>query len=269
VSTSVASSQTLVNTGNPTGTNVVTVNSTANAGNTFTLTNDGLIQLFVTIAGALVQALKSNETDPILQLGAATHLVEVLGDLTVDGNTILSGTATVNGNATLKGSTSLDNGHFTTDGAGLVNRLEKGILFNHPSYPANELGNIASGDVLSISAAAPRYDTHLKAGSASSGSRIYMEPDLSQVMYAASDGIHVNGANNALFFRNGNAFGAISSFTGSGTGTYNHGNDGTPFFIAPIVSVAGSATQGYDTLTATQCHITLGAALAFKAWTYR
>jgi hypothetical protein len=75
----------LQNTGNPAGTNVVSVGSTGAAGTTWTASNDGLWVLAVTIAAALVQVLKTNEADPILQLGAAAHLVEVLGNLNVDG----------------------------------------------------------------------------------------------------------------------------------------------------------------------------------------
>lgn len=74
----------LQNTGNPAGTNVVSVGSTGASGNTWTVSNDGLVTMLVTIAAALVQVLKTNESDPVLQLGAVGHLVEVLGNLQVD-----------------------------------------------------------------------------------------------------------------------------------------------------------------------------------------
>ena len=88
----------LQNTGNAPGTNVVSVGSTGATGNTWTVSNDGLVSMFVTIAAALVQVLKTNASDPILQLGAAAHLIEILGNLQLDGSLAIGGKVTsING----------------------------------------------------------------------------------------------------------------------------------------------------------------------------
>lgn len=73
------------------------------------------------------------------------------------------------------------------------------------------------------------------------------------------------GSGGVFKFRNGNTTQAWGNFTGTGSGTYNHGFGSAPFAVIPIVDVLGSATQGYDTITSTQVHITLGASLGFRA----
>jgi hypothetical protein len=54
-------------------------------------------------------------------------------------------------------------------------------------------------------------------------------------------------------------------FTGTGSGTYSHSQGVTPQWVCAVTNVAGSATQGFDSGTSTQVHITLGAANAFTA----
>lgn len=58
----------------------------------------------------------------------------------------------------------------------------------------------------------------------------------------------------------------VSAFSGTGSGTYNHNCGATPLWVGPIVHQSGSATQGFDSATSTQVHITLGASLAFEAF---
>lgn len=91
------SGNTLVNTSNAPGTQVSQVASTGATGNTFTLSTDGLMNLAVTIAGVLVQVLRTFEPSAggtILQLGASSYLAEILGNLQVDGVTTLTGKVT-------------------------------------------------------------------------------------------------------------------------------------------------------------------------------
>jgi len=67
-------------------------------------------------------------------------------------------------------------------------------------------------------------------------------------------------------YKNGNLISRISSFTGSGSGTYNHNAGSAPTWVGPIVSQSGSATQGFDSAGTTTVHVTLGASLSFKAF---
>ena len=73
-----------------------------------TATNDGLWSLGVIIGGSIVKWLQTSVSDPIVKLGAVSHIIEALGALTVDQNLIV------------KGTTSLDNGAITTNGSGTI-----------------------------------------------------------------------------------------------------------------------------------------------------
>lgn len=213
-------SQTLDNTGNAPGSNVVTIGSTAASGNTFTLTNDGLLALAVTIAGILKAVLQTFEPaagGTILQEGAATYLTEQLGNLKIDGTLNAVGLTTL-GDTNINGSTSDQ-------------------IINAPSGKVVRVRNNGT-DILTI--------------------------DGANVGLAGAFGFALN-SNGVYRFRNGNTTQAWGNFSGTGSGTYNHGFGSAPFAVIPIVDVSGSATQGYDSITSTQVHITLGASLGFRA----
>lgn len=61
----------------------------------------------------------------------------------------------------------------------------------------------------------------------------------------------------------------FNTFTGTGSGTYSHGLSGAPAWVCAVTDIAGSATQGYDSGTSSTVHVTLGAAIAFKAVAWR
>jgi hypothetical protein len=80
----------LVNTGNPVGQVLINVNDPA--GTTVTADNDGQITWLAKVGAALVQWLNVQSTDnPLVQLGALNHIVNVLGNLDVDGDTLFNG----------------------------------------------------------------------------------------------------------------------------------------------------------------------------------
>jgi len=151
---------TLSNTGNPPGANVVTVGSTGATGNDWTVTNDGLWKLAVTIAAVLVQVLQTNESDPILQLGSSGYTVEVLGKLLIDQLATLTKGATLNGALQVNAASTLGdttnkegatvNGPLTTTGA--VN----GMLIGEGELGLSSLGDIL--DAFTVSG-----NTYLKA----------------------------------------------------------------------------------------------------------
>ena len=95
-----SSGTTIVNDGNAAGVSIIETTVSGQTSSSVTLTNDALMKLAVVVAGMLVQVLKTSTTDPLLQLGAVSHLVEILGNLTVDGNTTLTGTTTLTGAVT-------------------------------------------------------------------------------------------------------------------------------------------------------------------------
>jgi hypothetical protein len=57
----------------------------------------------------------------------------------------------------------------------------------------------------------------------------------------------------------------VSTFTGGGSGTFNHGNGGTPDVVLPMTSVSGSQHTAISSITSTQVHVTVDGALAFWA----
>lgn len=235
-------SQTLDNIGNAPNSNVINVGSTAATGSTMTLTNDGLFQLAVTIAGILKTVLQTFEPaagGTILQEGVATYLTEQLGDLQIDG--------------TLNPSTALNVG-----AAGLLATLLGSLKIVGTTEFDNQLNSGATNNFILNAVSGKQIE--LK----NNGTTI-CTIDGSNVALQGAYGFQI-GPSGVYRFRNGTTIQNWSSFSGTGSGTYNHNFGSAPFDVVPIVSVAGSATQGFDTITSTQVHITLGAVLAFKAF---
>lgn len=63
----------------------------------------------------------------------------------------------------------------------------------------------------------------------------------------------------------GNFVQAWSFFSGTGTGTFNHGLGTTPNVVLAMQSSVGSQTMGWDTANATSVHITAGNGAAWSA----
>ena len=226
------------------------------------------------------------------------------GTETVTGNVTQNGTLTTNGAASLKAGltstggaqTITGNGNGTlhlgtvatgdvidtTSASGSYDTFLKAGNILHIQIPSGtdvwrfdgvgKLGVSASGDTLD---AGFSNATYLKTRSTTSGT-IHFQPisgtDVATVINGSGGGVAIAQANTQGFtWFNNNFLPEISFFTGTGSGTYNHTFNGsgesiTPFWFAPIVSQAGSATQGYDSATSSQVHITLGAALSFKCF---
>lgn len=258
-------SQTLDNTGNASGSNVVTIGSTAAPGNTVTLTNDGLLDLLVTIAGALVQVLRTYEPSPggtILQEGANTYLTEQLGNLKVDGTLESVGSLTADGILVAKGAITLAAASILTHILGTLTVDQAATL----SSTLNVTGLTTLGDI------SVNGSTSDQIINAPSGKSVIIRNNNTNILTIDGANVGLGGAfgfalnsNGVYRFRNGNTTQAWGNFSGTGSGTYNHGFGSAPFAVIPIVDVSGSATQGYDTITSTQVHITLGASLGFRA----
>lgn len=248
---------TLINTGNPSGTQVILVTPTGSSGPTMSYLNDGTLVVATVVAGAPVDVIQVLPgSNPILKLGSSTTAVEIEHILSILNNLVVSG------------SLSSDSNKITTDGSGNFNKLVS-ILFSGAGV--NVLGYVSSGDLLSVTGVSgANFDSHWKAGGTTG--TMWFEPGGGQLAKADSSGIHLVttasfdlGANGTLKTRNGNTIQAISSFTGAATGTYNHGFGSAPFWVIPMQDVAGSQTMGYDSVTSTQVHITSFSSASFKA----
>lgn len=156
--------------------------------------------------------------------------------------------------------------------SGVVHQVLKGQTSGNP-LQLGQAGDITEilgklqldGQVISPSGSPITFN-------ASSGQQIQFLQNGTTIFFMDNTGIHLFGnfaydlGSTGLFkFRNGNTTQAWGNFSGTGSGTYNHGFGSAPFAVIPIVDVVGSATQGYDTITSTQVHITLGAPLDFRA----
>lgn len=149
-------------------------------------------------------------------------------------------------NLTSMGQSSLDNGAIATDGTGLLELLKNLAA-----------GNVAYLKIAPADTPAVEFDFFVLGASDNS-------LDIHDTSNGAS-AVQLLGTKGVKARARGMYRGPWSRFTGSGSGTYSHGLGVTPNHVTPIVNVAGSATQGYDTATSTQVHITLGAALSFDA----
>jgi hypothetical protein len=227
--TNVTSTNSIVNDGNPAGTSIIESTVTGKASTTI-LTNDGLLNLMTLIAGTLTQLIKTQNAGNPLLLGAASTITEILGNETIDGNLIINGTVTIGGGASVSAGDLALNTHNITSGNNI----------SVSSVTTTGLGNFAT----------------LQSGG-------YLQN--------AGD-INVNGhkllTTSQISFTNGGTLSGISAFSGSGSGTYNHGFGSSPAFCVPVVDAAGSATMGYSAVTSTQVTITMGASLAFKCYCY-
>lgn len=175
-------------------------------------------------------------------LGLVGVLTHILGDLTDDGK------------LTVKGTSSLDNGNITSDGngnitAGIHNRQTAGTI-------------ITSGGTSRGVLACDLTNTHLNAPTG----QVFVDANgVNAALFDTTLGVQSQGSQ-GFTFSSGGFLPNLSFFSGTGSGTYNHGFGSAPFWVCPIsTTLNGSATQGYDTVTSTQVHVTLGAANTFKA----
>lgn len=182
-----------------------------------------------TFGGALI--LKNSS-------GVTTFVVRNDGSMSAGGggsfgNTVIGGTLSVTGNATFNSDVFISNG---------------------------KLSKLASGDILDASTS----DLHVKA----KGGTIYFDSPSGTNNMSLDNAGHLTLTNN-IVWQNGNGLGRTSLFNGTGSGTYNHNLGATPTFLVPIVNQLGSATQGFDSVGSTTCHLTLGASLTFTCLAWR
>lgn len=172
------------------------------------------------------------------------------------------------GMAVVSGTTNLDNGAILTDGSGDITLGTAGKI------SCASMANPNSGGLTETWAAVTGTGATMVTRLQTQNQIAFQAPGgttMAQVTGGSTGGVAIlQGNSHGFQWFNGNFFPEVSFFTGTGSGTYNHTFNGageslSPFWVCPIVSVSGSATQGYDTVTTTQVHVTLGASLGFKA----
>lgn len=290
-----SSIQTLSNEGSAANLLVIDMGDTA-FNQLVALFNDGHALWAVDQSGVKHQVIKINIAGNPLQLGQAGDIVEILGGEKVDqtfesvGNATFDGTATVTGVTTATGGVNTGTIRDNTTGAAQITLVTAGMTIPNKvtlsaSPAADSAGPInfttgggannaiTRGGLEVLAYNATNGDTEVK-GTATGGRVLLSTSDgfTLQVQAGAAGGVQINTANTHGYeWFNGGFIPEISVFTGAATGTYNHNFNGageslTPFDIIPMCSISGSQTMGFDTVNATQCHITSGAGLAFKAF---
>lgn len=231
-----------------------------------TIYNDGSFSWSIDVGGVAHTLLKGSIAN-LLQIGMAGDVTQVLGQLSVAqlltaaaGITVSAGGVAVSGGTatdalSVVSASSLDNGALTTDGSGNI------------SKSGGKLGVSSAGDFLDASG----FDTILQSRGAPNTIH-FRNGGGSDVATISSAGLtlfqNLTMNNGSVNFFTG-SIARVGTFTGTGSGTYNHGLGNNPNWVAPIVDQSGSATQGYDSVTSSQVHVTLGASLAFKAYAIR
>lgn len=237
VNNSVAVTSSVKNDGNPAATQVVEATVTGSSGSNVVINNDGTGTISVLIAAALVQILKLAAADPVVALGAATHLVEILGNLQVDGSI----TQSVGGQTAT----------YSVDSSGNLNIYSSGASGSIQLGVNNVLGVVMAAFAGGI--------TYLK-----SPTEIQFQvPQGTSTARITSGGFNI--INGSLKWKSGDTLSQTHAFNGTGTGTYAHGCVAAPFAVLPMTNVSGSQTMGFDSVTATQVHITAFSGLNFTA----
>jgi hypothetical protein len=189
---------------------------------------------------------------------ANTSVVEatVSGDsgsaVSITNNGVVAiGTTANKGSITLKGTLSTDNGSLTTDGTGILSAVafEPTGAASKPKISGDSSGNI-NIDV-------PNGTRIVQVNSGG------LDLTTSGTFDITAGEMH---ATNGFKFSNSQTMSKISTFSGAGSGTYNHNLGGTPAIVLPMCNVSGSQTMGYDSANSTQVHITSGGGLSFKAF---
>lgn len=189
---------------------------------------------------------------------ANTSIVEstVSGDgssaVSISNNGVVAIGTTLNpGSITLMGALSTDNGKLTTDGTGMLSAVsfEPTGATSKPKISSDSTGNI-NIDI-------PNGTRIVQVNSGG------LDLTTSGTFDITAGQVHVT---NGLKFSNNQTMSKISTFSGVGSGTYNHNLGGTPAIVLPMCNTSGSQTMGFDSANGTQVHITAGGGLSFKAF---
>lgn len=250
----------VINDNNPANTQVVEATQSGAVGSNVIIENDGSVTIKdgTTTLTNLIQLVALASTAIIL--GATGRDTQVSGNLLFNGKLGISAAGD-----TLDGVTVPTQLNIKSTGGDIVlyqGSTEIGRITNAGNLriAGGKIGVSSDGDVIDASGAA---DTYIKTRTAG-GNINFQVPNGSTRASIGSGGITLPSGNH-IQWGSGDTLGVTHTFTGTGSGTYNHGCPGTPFIVMPVCSIAGSMTVGYDSANATQVHITCGAANAFKA----
>lgn len=236
------SANAIINDGSVTNTNIVEATVSGDSASAVKITNNGAESLGTTAnPGSLTITASAGHTGISVGGGCQSHFDDA--KIYTDGN----GTLIITGACDVTGQVNGSTASFTGNVESLSLELSGGT--NVPKISSDSSGNI------NIDVPAGTRIAQINGGGVDLTTASTYDITAG-TMHAAS----------AFKFSNSQTMSKISTFSGTGSGTYNHNLGGTPAIVLPITDVSGSQTMGYDTVTSTQVHITAGGSLAFKAF---
>jgi hypothetical protein len=251
----------VVNDGNPANTVVVEATQSGASGSNVVIENDGSLTIKdgTTTLTNLIQLVALATTAIIL--GAAGRDTQVAGNLLFNGKLGMSAVGD-----TLDAASVPTQLNIKSTGGDIVlyqGSTEIGRITNAGNLriAGGKIGVSSDGDLIDASGA---QDTYIKTRTAG-GNINFQVPNGNTKVAIGGSGLTFTSGNH-IQWSSGDTLGVTHTFTGTGSGTYNHGCPGAPFIVLPVDTQASSTmTVGYDTITATQVHINCGSAHSFKA----
>ena len=153
-----------------------------------------------------------------------------------------------------------DSGKLISDGQGNI-QLNNGIGMN----ARRDIIDWSSSTDTYIKATSSNGALYFQIGAPSAGNPIV------NILAITKNGISINpnsllNLDSGIVFQTG-SLSRSSTFTGTGSGVYNHKNNGTPSMICPCVNSGGNgAAIGFSSLTPNQCYISEEFSNPFQAW---
>lgn len=289
---SVTSTNAIVNTGNPPLTSIISAQPTDAASPTWSADTSGNMTVKSDNVGTLTTLIQLIAgASPSVKLAAASVLVEVLGDLLIDGNTTFTGTsthtgtATFNGQVTLGGTNGIIGGSHTLIGktsAGDI--LDAGTTSDTYLKSANNINfqingttqaTVNSNGLRAINGALYGTDTSntiiQSTGSSGSGNTRVQSTDQVNIQVPGGTSQMTATSTGCTFSHSINfpvgSLGQLAKFSGTGNGTVATGvTNPTAICFDPCTASGSSQTIGGT--IATSSVVTTGAGLAWQgtAW---
>lgn len=263
VSAKVSTVTDLINDGNISGHQFLESTVSGAPGSTWSFTNDGNASFIgVLVANIVDKLIQISNVDPLLAIGIAGHLTEVLGSLTIDqvltitGNMIANGGMNIN---TIRDNVA-GNVQVTLAAAGItianILTLTSNLNLNGGSiFDSQGNGVIAVTDTGGVT-----QNTRLQSTSVIN----FQVPGGTSIAHIDSTGFHLDAG--AVAFLSG-SFAHVQRFTGTGNGTVATGVT-NPFSIVNDACTVSGSSQTIGMTIASSSVVTTGAALAWHGTAY-
>lgn len=254
VNTNVNATQSIVNDGNAPGTSIIEATPSDASASTWQADNKGNLTVKSDDAGVLTTLIQLIAgASPTVKLAAAALITEVLGDLKVDGTSFLGATQVF-------GTLSMQAGTQIASASGPVQIANGGLQ----SVDGTFYGPDGSNTIIAATGTGASAITRLQ----STNSLALQVPPGATRWSLGSDGLLTCINNGGLKLLTGGLL-RTSTFTGTGSGTVNHGLSAIPDICLFSATGTNSATFGFTNANATTVQVTVGATVPWKGTALR